>query len=117
MLTGEAGLGKSTALRALSELLVEWNVNSSVILTPTLTTSEFLEMVMLNFGFKEVPTSKAMRLKLLEDFLIRSDAAGRVSVLVVDEAHQLSEEAAPRKSVCWAIFRINWAASFAGRNG
>jgi general secretion pathway protein A len=93
VLTGEAGLGKSTALRALAELLVEWNVNLSVILTPTLTTSEFLEMVMLNFGFKEIPTSKAMRLKLLEDFLIRSDAAGRVSVLVVDEAHQLSEEA------------------------
>jgi general secretion pathway protein A len=93
VLTGEAGLGKSTALRALSELLVEWNVNSSVILTPTLTASEFLEMVMLNFGFKAIPTSKALRLKLLEDFLIKSDDAGRVSVLVVDEAHQLSEEA------------------------
>jgi len=92
VLTGEAGLGKTTALRALSEVLAESNVRSSVILTPTLTSSEFFELVMLNFGFKEIPASKAQRLKLLENFLIRSDAAGRVSVLIVDEAHQLSEE-------------------------
>jgi general secretion pathway protein A len=91
-LTGEAGLGKTTALRALSEVLVESNVHTSVILTPTLTSSEFLELLMLNFGIKEIPASKARRLKLLEDFLIRVDAAGRVSALVVDEAHQLSEE-------------------------
>lgn len=92
VLTGEAGLGKTTALRALAQILVESNVQSSVILTPTLTSSEFLELLMLNFGFKEIPASKARRLKLLEDFLIRSDAAGRVSALIVDEAHLLSGE-------------------------
>jgi general secretion pathway protein A len=92
VLTGEAGLGKTTALRALAEILAESNVQSSIILTPTLTPPEFLELLMLNFGFKEIPVSKAQRLKLLENFLIRSDAAGRVSALVVDEAHQLSEE-------------------------
>ncbi len=92
VLTGEAGLGKTTALRALSEILVESNVQSSVILTPTLTSSEFLELLMLNFGFKEIPVSKARRLKLLEEFLIRTDAEGRLSALIVDEAHQLSDE-------------------------
>jgi general secretion pathway protein A len=91
-LTGEAGLGKTTALRALSEILTESNVQSSVILTPTLTSSEFLELLMLNFGIKEIPVSKARRLKLLEDFLIRANAAGRLSALIVDEAHQLSDD-------------------------
>jgi general secretion pathway protein A len=92
VLTGEAGLGKTTALRALAALLIESEVQASVILTPTLTASEFLELLMLNFGFNEIPASKARRLRLLESFLIHSDAAGQVSALIVDEAHQLSEE-------------------------
>jgi type II secretory pathway predicted ATPase ExeA len=64
-LTAEAGLGKTTALRALSQLLAESNAESSVIFAPTLTASEFLEMAMLNFGFRDVPQSKAQRLKML----------------------------------------------------
>jgi len=90
VMTAEAGLGKTTALRGLSRLLAESKVESSVIFAPTLTPSEFLEMAMLNFGFKEVPASKAQRLKLLEEFLLRSDAEGKVMALIVDEAHQLS---------------------------
>ena len=91
-LTGEAGLGKTTILRALSQLLAESNVESSYILAPTLTSSEFLELAMLNFGFRDVPASKAQRLKLLEEFLVRSDAEGKVMALIVDEAHTLSPE-------------------------
>ncbi len=92
VMTAEAGLGKTTALRALSRLLAESNVESSVIFAPTLTASEFLELAMLNFGFKDIPTSKAQRLKLLEEFLVRSDAEGKVMALIVDEAHQLSPD-------------------------
>jgi general secretion pathway protein A len=92
VLTAEAGLGKTTALRSLSQLLSESNVQSSVIFAPTLTAPEFLELALLNFGFKDVPASKAQRLKLLEEFLIRSDADGKVLALIVDEAHQLSPD-------------------------
>jgi general secretion pathway protein A len=92
VLTAEAGLGKTTALRSLALLLGESNVQSSVIFSPTLTAPEFLELALLNFGFKDIPVSKAQRLKLLEEFLVRSDANGRVLALIVDEAHQLSPE-------------------------
>ena len=92
VLTAEAGLGKTTALRSLSQLLSESNVQSSVIFAPTLTAPEFFELVLLNFGFKDVPVSKAQRLKLLEEFLVRSDAEGKILALIVDEAHQLSPE-------------------------
>ena len=47
---------------------------------------------MLNFGFRDIPDSKAQRLKLLEEFLITSDADGKVLALIIDEAHQLSPE-------------------------
>jgi general secretion pathway protein A len=92
VLTGEAGLGKTTALVALSQLLIQGNVHSSLIFNPILTANEFLEMAMLNFGFEQVPSSKAQRLKMLENFLIRSDADGKVLALIVDEAHKLSPE-------------------------
>ena len=92
LLTGEAGLGKTTALGALSQLIAGSNVRTSLIFNPTLAGPEFLEMVLLNFGFQQIPSSKAQRLKILQDFLIRSDAEGTVSALIVDEAHKLSAE-------------------------
>jgi general secretion pathway protein A len=91
-LTADPGLGKTTVLRALSEYLVESNARSSTIATPTITAAEFLELLMLNFGIEDIPPSKARRLKLLEEFLIRSDEADTVSALIVDEAHKLSDE-------------------------
>src|SRR5580658_6173285 len=74
VLTGDAGLGKTTTLRALSQLLSSSNADLSTIFTPTLTAPEFLEAAMLNFGLTVIPSSKARRLKLLEEFLLRSDA-------------------------------------------
>jgi general secretion pathway protein A len=92
VLTGEAGLGKTTALRALAQVLDQSKVQSSLIFAPTLTESEFLELAMINFGLRGVPESKAQRLKILENFLVRSDQEGKISALVVDEAHKLSPE-------------------------
>lgn len=92
VLTGEAGLGKTTALGAMAQLLSDANVQLSMILNPILTGPEFLEMVLLNFGFQQIPDSKAQRLKMLQEFLIRSDREGKISALIVDEAHKLSAD-------------------------
>jgi general secretion pathway protein A len=91
VLTGEAGLGKTTALSAALQLAGS-KVQSSLILNPTLTASEFLETVMLDFGIENIPQSKAQRLKMLQEFLLRGDADGKISVVIVDEAHTLSVE-------------------------
>jgi len=93
VLTAEAGMGKTTALRTLSNLLAESDVVSCIIFSPTLTASEFLELALLNFGFRNIPASKAQRIKLLEGFLFKSDEEGKIIALIVDEAHQLSPEA------------------------
>lgn len=92
VLTGEAGLGKTTALGAMTHLMGKSSVQVSLILNPILSGPEFLEMALLNFGFRDIPPSKAMRLKTFQDFLIRSDAEGKVTALVIDEAHKLSAE-------------------------
>jgi general secretion pathway protein A len=92
VLTGEAGTGKTTMLTHVLGHLPTARVQSSVIVNPTLSPSEFLEAAMLDFGFKEIPASKAQRILAFQNFLWQGERAGRVSALIVDEAHKLSPE-------------------------
>ena len=92
VLTGDAGTGKTTLINSVFDRLPADRVESSVILNPTLTASEFLESVLLDFDIPEVPTSKAQRLWKLQEFLARTHHQNRYAVLVIDEAHKLSSE-------------------------
>lgn len=93
VLTGEAGLGKTSAIRAVMGLLAESKAEISLISHPTLNAEDFLELAMLNFGMPVVATSKAQRLKVLESFLTLADQEGKVCVLIIDEAHKLPPDA------------------------
>src|SRR5262249_7615262 len=53
---------------------------------------EFLEMVMLDFGIREIPASKALRLAKLQGFLMEGHRTGSISALIIDEAQKLSTE-------------------------
>ncbi len=90
VLTGDAGTGKTTLLSSSLARLSESQVRSSVILNPTLTPSEFLESVLLDFGIPDVPTSKAQRLWKLQELLLETHREGKIAILVIDEAHKLS---------------------------
>jgi general secretion pathway protein A len=92
VLSGMAGSGKTTLLAWILERLPCDTVQTSVILNPLLTREEFLELAMLDFGLTNVPASKAQRLWMLQKFLLQGKKDGKVSVLIVDEAHKLSVE-------------------------
>lgn len=91
-LTGEAGTGKTTLLARVLHFLPASRVQFSIILNPTLTPAEFLELAMLDFGIKDIPASKAQRLWKLQELLFDYRKQGKVSALVLDEAHKLSPE-------------------------
>ena len=93
VLTGEAGVGKTTAIRAVMGMLAESKAEISLISHPTLSAEDFLELALLNFGMSSVASSKAQRLKALESFVTLADTDGRVCVLIVDEAHKLPPDA------------------------
>src|SRR5579871_1785882 len=92
VLTGDAGTGKTTLINSVFSRLPAERIESSVMLNPTLTASEFLESVMLDFDIPDVPASKAQRLWKLQEFLARTHQQNRLAVLVIDEAHKLSLE-------------------------
>jgi general secretion pathway protein A len=89
VLTGDAGTGKTTLLSRIFQSIPSTRARFSVVLNPTLTPSEFLELALLDFGVTNIPTSKAQRLTLLQQFLIEAHKKRQVAVLVVDEAHKL----------------------------
>lgn len=90
VLTGDAGTGKTTLINSALNRLPAERIESSYILNPTLTASEFLEIVMLDFDIPDVPASKGQRLWKLQEFLARVHHQNRYAVLVIDEAHKLS---------------------------
>lgn len=92
VLTGEAGTGKTTLLRRLVELSKEMHAGCNVVFNPLLTSSEFLELLIYNFGVRDMPASKTQRLLKLEELLIETHKKRNTAVLIIDEAHKLSHE-------------------------
>lgn len=92
VLSGIAGTGKTTVLTSVLKSLPRGRVRTSIILNPTLTPSEFLEMAMIDFGIYAIPESKAQRLWKLQSFLMKARQADQICALIVDEAHKLSPE-------------------------
>jgi general secretion pathway protein A len=93
LLTGDVGTGKTTLITTALEHLPPQRTRFSVILNPTLSASEILEAVLHAFGIQNISHSKVQRLAALEQLLKRDDQQGRISTLIVDEAHKLRLEA------------------------
>ena len=91
-LTGEVGTGKTTLIRSLLEQLPE-KADIALILSPQLTTLEFLQTIADELGCLTPPdpTVKSI-IDNLNSHLLRVHAAGRRVVLIVDEAQTLSPE-------------------------
>jgi type II secretory pathway predicted ATPase ExeA len=92
VLISDAGMGKTTLLATLRQELPAADVQIGAILNPLLSPAEFLEMTLIEFGRTNIPASKAQRVNLFRQALLRNHAAGKISVLLVDEAQKLTPE-------------------------
>ena len=91
VLTGDAGTGKTTLLRAVINSIPKEQISFSFLVNPVVTPDEFYDLVLDELGLPGGLT-KPDRLRMFLDFLLECRAAGRVCVLFVDEAHRLSFE-------------------------
>ena len=89
VITGEIGAGKTTLietfLRELEKDVVVAQINQTQV-----SAVEFLQAVLVQFGFTPFKMKKAELISTLNTFLIEQYAAGRKVLLIIDEAQNLS---------------------------
>ncbi len=90
VISGEIGCGKTTLIETfLSEL--ENDILVARLNQTQISSNEFLQTVLVQFGFKPFQMKKAELLATLRDFLLEQYQAGHKIVLVIDEAQNLSQ--------------------------
>ncbi|MBI2218385.1 MAG: AAA family ATPase [Candidatus Rokubacteria bacterium] len=92
-LTGEVGTGKTTLCRCLLEQLPP-KLDVALILNPKLTSAELLAAVCdeLRIAYLEGTTSPKVLVDALYAYLLDAHARGRRTMLIVDEAQDLSAD-------------------------
>lgn len=91
-LTGEVGAGKTTVLRTLLNRLDEERYRTALILNPCLSGVELMRNINREFGLPAEQLESSELLQELNRFLLAENAAGRIVVLVIDEAQNLSPQ-------------------------
>jgi general secretion pathway protein A len=92
VLTGEVGTGKTLLVRCLLQVLTRANIAFAYVFNPRLTPMEFLQYVVADFGLATAGKTKSDLLLGLAGFVIDRSQKNRTTVLVVDEAHQMSTD-------------------------
>ncbi len=91
VITGEIGAGKTTLIESFLADLPEDVVLAHVSQTQ-LSPIEFLQAVLVEFGFREFHDRKVELLATLKDFMIEQYSQGKTLLLIVDEAQNLSHK-------------------------
>jgi putative secretion ATPase (PEP-CTERM system associated) len=89
VITGEIGSGKTTLLQTLLRGLDSQTTVGRIVNT-MLEPRELLETIMIDFGLDPAGRSKPVMLRDLAQYLVDQRLAGRLILLVIDEAQNLS---------------------------
>ena len=90
-ITGEVGAGKSTLCRALLGQLGN-NYSTALILNPILDADQLMRAIALEFGLDVRELDRLETLEQINLFLLRQVEEGRETVLIIDEAQNLTNE-------------------------
>ncbi len=97
LVTGPCGTGKTTVIHATLQILSDRAkthrpISTALVFNPTLSRDEFLEMTLEEFAIPCAATSKVARLAALHQMLLERHTQGSTSLLLIDEAHLLTDE-------------------------
>lgn len=93
VITGEIGAGKTTIVRGLLDSMEGSGVTAANLVSTQLDAEDTLRMVGAAFGVRVKDVSKADLLMALEAFLVTQVSEGKRSLLIVDEAQNLTPRA------------------------
>jgi general secretion pathway protein A len=89
LLSGEVGTGKTTMLECLRDFLHAQQIAFASLFNSRLTVEQFFELLAYDLDLQCNRHSKTEVLLALNSMLLERAAAGRTTVLIVDEAHNL----------------------------
>lgn len=93
VVTGEVGTGKTMLLRCLLSLLrSSHDVKYAYVFNGRLSAMEFLEYILIDLGIPASGMNKAQMLFEFGKYLIGRGENKQTTVIIVDEAHSLSDE-------------------------
>jgi general secretion pathway protein A len=90
-LTGEVGAGKTTLCRALLEQL-DPHYATALILNPVMSAEELVKLIAIEFGLPAAGLDRLDTLSVINQFLLQQAEDNRETVLLIDEAQDLTEE-------------------------
>jgi type II secretory pathway predicted ATPase ExeA len=91
VISGEVGAGKTTVLRHFLKKL-GYNFTVGLITNPSASTGRLLDWIISAFEIKESATDDTTRYNAIVDFLLKQYAQGNRTILIVDEAQNLTAE-------------------------
>jgi general secretion pathway protein A len=91
LLTGEIGTGKTTILRSMIKTIPQ-NVKLARINNTKVSSEQLISMINEDFGLDVKGLDKTQLLSRLSDFLIDQYAQGGRSMIIIDEAQNLSSD-------------------------
>ena len=106
VLTGEPGTGKTTLLNHYLNLLRERQRSSSYVFHPQLKSVELFDCILRDFGLTCESRNKRELLGILNQWLIRRQAAGDAPVVIIDEAQAISVRTLDRLRL---LLKLEWS--------
>jgi general secretion pathway protein A len=92
LLTGAVGTGKTTLIYKLLDWLRSQRVPTAFLFNSLIDPPQLLEAIFTDLGLPYEALSKVQRLSRLNNFLLEQYRQGRTSVVIIDEAQNLSPE-------------------------
>ena len=90
-MTGEVGAGKTTLCRAMLEQL-DGQFATALILNPIMSADELMKAVAVEFGLSVKGLDRLDTLGVINQFLLKQVETGKDTVLIIDEAQDLTDE-------------------------
>ena len=93
VITGEAGCGKSTLSRVFLLKLDEEKYDVGLVINPSLPPDELLYEIALQLDLSPTSSQRVALFRSLNEHLLTNAEEGRATVLIIDEAHLIKDEA------------------------
>ncbi|HEX5220314.1 MAG TPA: AAA family ATPase [Verrucomicrobiae bacterium] len=90
-LTGEVGAGKTTLCRAALEQL-DQHYTTALILNPVMSAEELMRAIGFEYGLPVNGLDKLTTVAVINNFLLDQVQRGKETVLIIDEAQDLTDE-------------------------